>query len=361
MEGIGWFTYHIFSRVVKNHPEIEFYFLFDRTFDTSFLFAENVRPLKVSPQARHPILFKIWFNWSVKRVLKKIKPDIFVSPDGYLSLTTNVKQLAIIHDLNFEHFNNIMPKDKLKFYKKNFPKYARKATRIVTVSETSKKDIVNTYNTPSDKIDVVYNAASDHYFELSEAGKEKTRTKYSNHQPYFVYVGSINPRKNPVRLLQAFEKLKKETGLPHKLVFVGSKMWKYSEFDSVLNASSIQKDVVFTGHVTPEELNKLVSSAMALCFVSYFEGFGIPLVEAMQAKTPIISSNVSVMPEVCGEAALYVNPFDVDDIMQKMKQMATDSHLRQNLIAKGSEQVKRFDWDKSAEKMWQSIIKTIEC
>jgi hypothetical protein len=145
LEGIGWFTYEIFKRMAENHPEHTFYFLFDRAYHPSFVFSKNVIPVVVSPQARHPLLYKIWFDISLKRALKKIKPDVFISPDGYLSLTTDVPQINVIHDLNFEHYPNAMPAPSLKYYKKYFPLFAKKAKHIVTVSEYSKQDIVTTY------------------------------------------------------------------------------------------------------------------------------------------------------------------------------------------------------------------------
>ncbi len=361
LEGIGWFTHEIFSRVIKNHPEVEFYFLFDRPFDNNFIYADNVKPIVIGPPARHPILFKIWFNWSVKRVLNKLKPDVFVSPDGYLSLTSNIPQLSVIHDLNFEHHSDVMPKKALKFYKKYFPLFAQKANRIATVSQTSKQDISKTYQIQENKIDVVYNAAGDNYFEISDQEKEHLKNELTQGADYFLYVGSINPRKNPVRLVEAFNQFKEEEKSDYKLVFVGNKMWNYPDFEEAIKQSKFSSDIIFVGHQTQQKLNKILSSSRALMFVSYFEGFGIPMVEAMKSRTAVVASNCSVMPEVCGEAALYVDPFNVDDIAQKMQQIATDDELRTQLILNGDKQHLRYNWDKSAEKMWEVIQKTIQC
>ena len=361
LEGIGWFTLEIFKRVVQNHPEVEFYFLFDRKFNSKFVFGKNVTPIVLSPQARHPILFKIWFNYSVKRALKKIQPDLFISPDGYLSLTTEVKQLPVIHDLNFEHYPEAMPKKDLSFYKNYFPKFAEKATRMATVSETSKKDISETYGIDVSKIDVVYNAAGENYFEISEQEKNQLKTDLTEGQEFFVFVGSINPRKNPVRLIQAFELFKTSTKSSYKLVFVGSKMWNYPEFEEAYQQMTFKSDVIFTGHVSQVELNVIISSSRALMFVSYFEGFGIPMVEAMKSRTAVVASNHSVMPEVCEDSALYVDPFNVSDIAEKMNLISEDDALREELILKGDKQHQKFNWDKSAEKMWQTILKTLEC
>jgi glycosyltransferase involved in cell wall biosynthesis len=355
LEGIGWFTYEIFKRMAENHPEHTFYFLFDRSYHPSFVFAKNVVPIVVSPQARHPLLYKIWFDISVKRVLKKIKPDVFISPDGYLSLTTDVSQINVIHDLNFEHYPYAMPASSLKYYKKYFPLFAKKAKHIVTVSEYSKQDIATTYGIDEQKISVVYNAPSEVCLPLSDDEQQGVRDNYTQGMPYFVYVGSINPRKNPIKLLQAFDAFKTKSGHSIKLVIVGNKMWKYKEFDDAFNAMKHQQDVVFTGHIQRKELNDIVSSARALVFLSFFEGFGIPLVEAMKAKTAILTTNLTAMPEVCGDAALYCSSFDIDDMVEKMQQLSVDDNLVKQLEQKGLERVKQFNWNASAEKFWNII------
>ena len=163
LEGIGWFTKESLERICKAHPEHEFLFIFDRSYDESFIFAPNVSGHVLAPQARHPLLFKLYFNWSIPYFLKKHDVDLFVSPDGFLSLRTDLPQIAVIHDINFEHFPKALPPHITRYYKSYFPRFAKKADRIVTVSEYSKKDISQCYGIDEGKIDVVYNGASDLY------------------------------------------------------------------------------------------------------------------------------------------------------------------------------------------------------
>ena len=141
MEGFGWYTLEIVKRIVENNPEHEFLLFFDRKYDKKFIFAENVKPIILSPQARHPFLFYIWFEFSIRNALKKYNADIFLSPDGYLSLGSTVKQISVIHDINFEHNPKDLPWLMQKYLRFFFPKFARKAEHILTVSEYSKKDI----------------------------------------------------------------------------------------------------------------------------------------------------------------------------------------------------------------------------
>jgi glycosyltransferase involved in cell wall biosynthesis len=357
MEGFGWYTYETISRIVKAHPEHEFVFFFDRPFDKKFVFAENVTPVVLNPPARHPILFKVWFDYAVTRALKKHKCDALISPDGYLSLKTNVPQLAVIHDLNFEHHPEDIPKGALKYLKKYFPKFADKAKRICTVSEYSKQDIVNTYNIEPGKIDVTYNGVSSVFEPISIEETSKTQERFTNGNPYVLFVGAIHKRKNLQRLMVAFEQLKNETNLPHQLLIVGTPMWESQQIEI---GASIKEHVSFTGHLPLEELAKIMAGADVFAFVSYFEGFGIPLVEAMRSGTPVLAGNLTALPEVGGDAVLYCDPINVDDIYNKLHLLMTDKNLREELKSKGIERAKEFSWDKTASDLWKSFERMME-
>ncbi len=359
MEGFGWYTFEIVKRLVENHPEHTFIFFFDRAYDERFIFGENVTPVVLKPQARHPILFKIWFDRSVTKALKKHKADIFFSPDGYLSLRTEIPQIGVIHDINFEHFPEDLPKSPRNYLRKYFPKFANKANHILTVSESSKQDICGTYNINPDKISASWNGASDVFKPLSDVEQEKVRAQYSNGKPYLLFVGALHPRKNLKRLLAAYEQLSKSGHSAFELIIVGEALWKGSELESEIS-NSLKEHIHFTGHVPLEELARVMASATVFTFVPYFEGFGIPLVEAMKSGTAILSGNKTSLPEVAGDAALYCDPFDVDDIHEKLVTLLDNKTLRADLIQKGLERSKLFSWDKSAENVWNVIAKTAE-
>lgn len=352
MEGFGWYTYETISRTVAHHPEHEFVFFFDRPFDKKFIFAENIKPVILQPPARHPLLFKIWFDYSVTRALRKYKCDAFISPDGYLSLTTNIPQLAVIHDLNFEHHPQDIPKGALNYLKKYFPKFAEKASRICTVSEYSKQDIINTYGIEAHKIDVSYNGVSDVFKPISEIERKQVRTEFTNEKPYLLFVGAIHKRKNLTRLLKAFERLKNETEFPHQLLIVGEPMWNSQQ---VKIDASLKAHVSFTGHLPLEKLASVMAAADIFTFVSYFEGFGIPLLEAMQSGTPVLAGDKTSLPEIGGDAALYCDPFDIDDIYKNLLRLMNDESLQDDLRVKGLERSKHFSWDKTASQLWESF------
>ena len=358
LEGIGWVAYETLRRMVKDHPEVEFYFIFDREPDPMFIFGDNVKPIVLFPQARHPFLFIWFFEFSVTKALKKIKPDLFFSPDGYLSLRSDVPQVTQFHDLNFEHFPKDMPKIHLWHYKKYFPKFARKAKRIVTVSEFSKQDIVDCYGVDPQKIDVAYNGVNEIFKPLPETEIMEIRGKYSGGFPYFMFVGSLHPRKNLARLFSAFDRFKSYNRNDVKLVIVGEKRWWTEPIQRAYDAMSCKDDVVFVGRLSAEDLHRVTAAALASVYVSYFEGFGIPILEAFKCDTPVITSNVTSMPEVAEDAALLVDPFNEDSIAKAMIKVLDDK-VRERLIEKGRERAKDFSWDKAAEDIWNSLIKAI--
>jgi glycosyltransferase involved in cell wall biosynthesis len=359
LEGIGWFCFETMNLIVKQHPEHDFYFIFDRPYDSSFVFAQNVKAIVAPPQARHPILYFIWFELVIPGILKKIGADLFLSPDGYLSLRSNIKQVVVMHDLSFEHYPKDLPRLESWYYKKFFPKYAYKASRIATVSAFSKSDIIKNYHIDTEKIDVVFNGANQIFQPVSELEKLVTRTKYALGCEYFICVGSVHKRKNIVNLLKAFELFKSEQSTDVKLLIVGQKRWWTKEMQLTINHMTYLSDVIFTGRVETEDLNVLIGSAIALTYVSYHEGFGIPILEAFCCDTPVITSNITSMPEVAGDAAILIDPFSPESITQAMTRIYTEDDLRKELIAKGRERRKRFTLKKTADALWQCIEKAI--
>ena len=357
MEGFGWYTFETLKRIVKQHPEHEFIFFFDRPYDPSFVFETNVTPIVVYPPARHPILFKIWFDYAITYQLKKHQCDAFISPDGYLSLRTNVPQLAVIHDLNFEHNPEDIPANALRYLKTNFPKFAQKAKRICTVSEFSKNDLTTTYGISPSKIDVTYNGASSKFQPISSAEQAKTRTKYTKGKPYILFVGAIHKRKNLQRLIEAFALLKSQKNHPHQLLIVGEQLW---DSQSVELPVELKEDIHFTGHLNAIELAKVTASATLLAFVSYFEGFGIPLVEAMQCGTPVLSGNQTSLPEIGGDAVHYCDPYAVENIFEALNTLLSSPDLLEAYRKKGIARAKDFSWDYTAVKLWESFEKMMK-
>ncbi len=313
----------------------------------------------IPPPARHPLLWYLWFEWALPIVLRKHKPDVLLSPDGYLSLSTQVPTLLVLHDLAFEHYPEYVPGLVGKFYRHYTPKYAHHARRIATVSNYTKLDVMQLYGIAPSKIDVVYNGIKDVYKPLDEAAQQAVRERYTNAAPYLVYVGSIHPRKNIVRLFQAFDGYKTQTNCPDKLVVIGAKGWQYGDIIATYNAMTHKDDVLFLGHLEAEQVAGLVASARAMMYVSIFEGFGIPIVEAFACGTPVITSNTSSMPEVAGDAALIVDPTSIEEITAAMVQLYQHPETAEALQQRASIQLQKFSWEQTAQKLWDSLMKTV--
>jgi len=359
LDGIGWFTYETLKRITIQHPEHQFIFLFDRPYHKDFIFAENVIPVVLYPPARHPVLWYMFFEWSITKALKKYKADVFISPDGWLSLSTNLKTLTVIHDLNFEHFPQFLKFSHSVYFKYFFHRFAQKADRIVTVSQYSKNDISKLYGITEDKIDVVYNGSHELYRPVDEKTKKRMKAEFTNNKPYFIFISTIHPRKNIANLFVAFDLFRKTYDTETKLVIVGQKQWWNGEIANAYESMEFKKEVIFTGRLAPEILNDLLASSLALTYVSFFEGFGIPIVEAFYAETAVITSNITSMPEIAGDAALLVDPYSINAIAEAMHTLDTDNELRTSLIEKGKQRRLNFSWDKSAKELWKSIEKIL--
>lgn len=359
MEGIGWFTYEIVKRMVQHHPDIQFHFFFDRPYDAAFVFGPNVKAHVVRPPVRHPLLFDWWYNWSVPRLLRRIKADVFVSMDGFCSLRTPVPQIVTIHDLNFMHFPEHVSHRYRRFLPKRTAQYVNGPAALTTVSHFSADDLRKTFGLQK-PVEVIYNAASDVFQPLAQQEVENLRQRLTAGRPYFLFVSSIHPRKNLPRILKAYDLWRSQSGNDYALVIVGRRFWQNAELDQVWKSMQFRDDVIFAGSMEQADLARTTAAAHALVYTSLYEGFGIPIVEAMRCGVPVLTSNVSSMPEIAGDAALLVDPYRVEAIASGMQRLADEPQLHRQLSEAGRQRAHCFDWNTSAEKYWQLILKTAQ-
>jgi len=357
LEGIGWFTFENLKRITKEHPEHEFIFIFDRPNSDEFIFSDNIKPVVAFPPSRHPVLWYLFFDWAIPRVLSRYKADIFLSPDGWLSLRTKVPSLPVIHDLNFFHNPQWISPVSRAYFNYFFPRFIQKASRIATVSEFSKKDISTRFNISPANIDVLYNGSNELYHPVDEGTKMQVRQKYTCGKPYFLFLGLIHPRKNLDNIMRAYTDFRDKSNIDIKLLVVGSTKYQSAESKMAYEKLSHKDDIIFAGRVPDAELNSVVASALSLVYVSLFEGFGIPILEAMRCGVPVITSNTSSMPEVAGDAALLADPQSINSISEALISIAKDEKLRSELIIKGNGQILKYSWDRTASLLWQSILK----
>ena len=359
LEGIGQFSRETLSRITKAHPEHQFFFIFDRQYDESFVFSDNVTPLVAHPQARHPYLWYLFFEWGIPLKLRKIKPDLFLSTDGWIPTRLDIPVVNVIHDLNFLHHPEFVPPVVRRYYDRFFPKFARNATRVATVSQFSCDDIHQSYQIPFDRIDVVYNGANPAYKPYTDEQKNIIKQQYTDGEDFFLFVGLIHKRKNLDNIFKAFDSFKDRSHSPMKLAVVGDKKWWAGEIEDTYLAMRHREDVVMLGRQQIDVLSALTASATALVYASLFEGFGQPIVDAFNAHTPVITSDISSMPEIAGDAALLVNPYHADEIADAMLQLYENPELRRQLIDKGIARENLFTWERSADLLWQTIEKAL--
>ena len=230
----------------------------------------------MSPPARHPVLWYLWFERSVARFLNKNNPDIFLSTDGYLSLRAKVPQILVIHDLAFENYPNDVPFLVRKYYQYFTTKFAKKASKILTVSEYSKNDIIKFYDIKPEKISVVYNGSRKGFKPIQPEDVNRVQSNLTDGSDYFFYLGALHQRKNISNLLLAFDRFKESDAENIKLVIGGRKAWGNKEMEETFHNMKFKKDVVFTGWLTDEDAAQYMAACLGFVYLSYFEGFGIP-------------------------------------------------------------------------------------
>jgi len=236
---------------------------------------------------------------------------------------------------------------------------ARRSDCILTVSEASKRDILHLFNVPPEKIVVVYNAIDNHFSVTpSEDAVARVRERYQLDHKFVLYVGNIKPHKNLVRLIEAFHELRQGELEDLKLLIIGDQISKVPALRRAVHRHKLHKQVRFLGYVADDQLAILYRLASVFAFPSLYEGFGLPPLEAMASGTPVVTSNVSSLPEVVGDAAVLVNPYDVDAIVDGLRRVLTDPVLAADMSRKGIERAREFSWERSVAKTW-AVYQTI--
>lgn len=272
------------------------------------------------------------------------------------------KKVVMVHDMAYKSYPDTVDISVRRILERNMKDTCKRADCIVTVSNFSKQEILNYMNVESNKI-IVMPCGVDHsrYHIIEDVEKiEKIKKRYCISGQYYIYVGTLEPRKNIRVLIQAYTKLKEKKNEIPKLVLVGKKGWMYEEIFQEIRRYKLEKDIIFTGYAAEEEIPLLLNGAIAFIFPSLYEGFGIPPLEAMACGTPVIVSNRASLPEVVGNAGILVDPTDVVGIAQNMWELYNNNELRDRYREKGLVQAKKFTWESSArilKNAYQNLLK----
>ena len=293
----------------------------------------------------------LWENWTLPKLAKENQIDLLHVTAYAPPFHKTCKLVVTVHDLIGMAFPNQLGWPSRLYWGYWLPQAVKKADRIIADSEHTKKDIIKFLKIPAGKIKVIYLAPPQGFKTIRDSlniGKIKSRLGIQ--KEYFLTVGTLEPRKNFIRALKAFSRFKSETqDKRFQLVVAGSKNFAHSAYFEEHFKPFMSEDIVFTGYVSNEDLNELYSSACAFLFPSLYEGFGFPVLEAFSSGTAVLTSRATSLPEVAGEAALYVDPLNIDDITKGIKILAEDETLREKLVGKGLERVKEFSWEKTAD------------
>lgn len=293
------------------------------------------------------------------RHCKKENVDIIFSTHYTIPYFTRIPRVVVFHDMTFYLFPELHEKIKRLYFKTLMPHSVKKSRAVITVSESTKNDVLTQFPlTPRNKISVIHHGV-DAFDETKTTDKTSIDTYLQKYgltaKEYVLFVGTLEPRKNITGLLHAYHHLRQSTGADFKLVIVGKKGWFYREIFETVKKYKLEDAVVFTGYVDETEKRALLSQTLMFLYPSFYEGFGIPILEAMAAGAPVITGNTSSLPEVAGDAALLVNPHEWEEIAAAMKRLLTDPKLQDKLKQKGLKQAASFTWEKTAEQTMELL------
>jgi len=354
--GLGNYTFHILKYLLKIDTENNYTVLINHSLRKDHpvlklgqknLYKKFVRIPEVSFQQQYLIPLK----------LLQERPDIYHYPNFDLPVLQPFNSVFTVHDLTYMKHKHLYYKGRwLKNYytERIMRAGVKKAKKIIACSQNTKRDLVEMFKVSANKVVVIYHALDEEFLNGANNYEENLShlsiQKKVNGQQYFLFIGQLRPHKNIVRIIKSFAKFKEKIPNGFKLIIGGNSYLNYKEPEKTVAEFGLTKDVCFLGYVEENEIISLYRNAACFVFPSLYEGFGIPILESMAVETPVITSNISSMPEIAGEAAITVNPYSIDEIAAAMTAIVENKQLQQNLVEKGLKRVAEFSWQRAAEK-----------
>jgi glycosyltransferase involved in cell wall biosynthesis len=349
--GIGTYIRNLLRQLARIDHDTEYVLLCQKAdLDIAAQLGPNFRTV-LEPSPNYSVREQIHVPW----VLRREHPDVYHAPHYVLPAGVRCRSVVTIHDCIHLMFPQYLPnKAAYAYARASMWAAARRSDCILTVSEASKRDILHFFKVPPEKIVVVYNAIDDH-FRVTPAEEDvaRVRERYQLDHQFVLYVGNIKPHKNLVRLIEAFAELRTSGFDELKLLIIGDEISKLPALRRAVHRHKLHKHVRFLGYLPDQTLAILYRLASAFVFPSLYEGFGLPALEAMASGTPVVTSNVSSLPEVAGDAALLVDPYDVDSLVEGLRRVLSDPVLAADLRRRGLERSREFSWERSVEKTRQ--------
>ncbi len=349
--GTGFYITNLINGLIKIDNLNNYYIFGDEQYLRKYIKIDKDNFKVVHKRFKNRIIRVLWQYFISPFELKRLKIDILHSPNYITPLfKIGFKIILTIHDLTFLLFPEKYTITKRLLFGKMIPVFIKKSDKIIADSENTKEDILKFFSVPEDKISIAYVSYPDYYNHSIDRRKAKYIVKkYGIERDFMLYVGMIEPRKNIISLLKAFVELDKDLELD--LVIVGKKGWYFKEIEQYMESTvnlRLENKIIFTGYVSEHELKYFYRSALMFVYPTLYEGFGLPPLQAMACSTPVITSNVSSLPEVVGNAAIKINPHDLDELKNSIKWLYTDVEKRGELIKKGLENSNKFSLEKVA-------------
>ena len=348
--GVGNYTYNLIHSLLEIDQKNDYLIFVNETLDKHHdIFSLNQKNLEIKVLNVAPVSLRQ--QYALNKILKQEKIDIYHYPNWDLPLFQNSKSIFTIHDLTYLLHNAYVGFGitKKTYTWLNIYFGLKKAKKIIAVSESTKKDIIRKFKIEENKIKVIYESCDSCFVPVRNIENNyKDKTDELNNQKYFLFVGEMRPHKNLNRIISGFSNFKAKHK-DFKLIVVGKNYRNFDDFSTQANSLGLKEDVIFYGHTGTDELVRLYQNAEALLFISIYEGFGIPILEAMSCGIPVITSSISAMAEIAGNAAITVDPYNVDSISDAMKKIVGNRELRSEYIKKGYIKRKNFNWKTTAE------------
>ena len=353
-EGVGRYTHELVKHMSMDHPNDEFILYVDQNNIDLSDYGDNVICRNLRVPAKHPLLWKLWFQYLLPWTTKRDLVDVFFSPEGMLGKNMEMPTVMTTHDLVFERYPHLVKYSHAKYHRRHSAKSHQTADHIVAVSNFTKNEIIDLYGLEADRISVIHNGCSEEFYPLNDVVIDDFSSDNNIDYKYFLHLGSLHPRKNIVKLIEGFEHFKNLGNCEYKLVLAGRLAWLSDGISAKIRDSEYEGDIIQLDYYTGD-LNALINAAELVIYPSLYEGFGLPVLEAMSAGTPVITSRQSAMGEVAMEAALYVDSDDIEAIALAMNQIISNQELKERLIDAGLKRSKHFDWKSTARQTYDCM------
>lgn len=362
--GLGQYSRNLLTALFTSYPQHQYYLATPQLGSHySPPVADNIHT--VMPAGLYKTFAALWRSNAVRHDLKRLNIDLYhgLSHEIPIGLQrTGIRSVVTMHDLIFERYPNQYKALDVAVYRKKFRYACTHADMIIAISQQTQQDLQQFYNVPAEKIKVCYQSCNTSFQQMTtNEQRNALRVKYGLPQAYFLYVGSVIERKNLLTICKALKQLEGSAAMPLAVIGIGGAYMQ--QVKQYLQEAGLTNKVLFlserAGGVVSEDMPAIYQGAAAMIYPSVFEGFGIPILEALWSKTPVITSNISCMPETGGNAAYYINPHSVDEMVHAMQQVATDTSLRADMISKGLVHAANFAPEKCAAavmQVYQSVI-----